>query len=167
MTSFLEDRQTEIVDDPTQIGVKTSAMDTKLGKTVIRGMPVLTGVAIATGCAFVGLNDPSTKTVTPPCTFYLMTGFYCPGCGMTRATHSMLNLDFVKAFRFNALLVVSIPVLIYLYVWWVTWAYSGKELPKINIPKKVTIFLIALAVVFVVGRNFPGAIPEFFAKDRI
>ena len=148
-------------------GLAASAMDTKLGKAVVRGTPLLTGVAVACGCAYVGLSDPSARNLTPTCSFYLLTGFYCPGCGMTRATHNLLNLNFLKAFQFNALLVVSIPVLVYLYVWWMTWAYSGKELPKLKVSKKISIALVALAILFTVGRNFPEQLPEFFAKDHI
>jgi|GEM_PF-3834962 len=148
-------------------GFESSPMNTKLGRTVIKGTPILTGVALASACAYVGLNDPSAKNLTPACGFYLATGFYCPGCGMTRAAHSMLNLNFIKAFQFNALLVIAIPVLVYMYVWWMTWSFSGKELPKLKISKKVWYAIIALTVIFIVGRNFPGVVPEFFAKDRV
>ena len=44
----------------------------------------------------------------------LYTGLKCPGCGFQRAIHSLLHLDFVIDFRFNALLVSSLPVVIVL-----------------------------------------------------
>lgn len=37
------------------------------------------------------------------CLFHIITGFDCPGCGMTRAFHAMLQLDVVRAFRYNPL----------------------------------------------------------------
>lgn len=86
---------------------------------------------------------------------------------MTRALHSVLNLDLIKALQFNTILVLALPVLAYMYVWWMTWAYSGKELPKFVASKKVSMIVVALVLVFVVGRNFPGPIAEFFARDRI
>ena len=36
-----------------------------------------------------------------PCLFYKITGFYCPGCGITRMVFSLLKLDFYQAFRYN------------------------------------------------------------------
>jgi ABC-type amino acid transport system permease subunit len=41
----------------------------------------------------------------------MMTGLKCPGCGSQRAIHSLLHFDFVQAFRYNALLVLSLPLL--------------------------------------------------------
>ncbi len=40
----------------------------------------------------------------------MLTGFECPGCGSQRAIHSLLHLDIAAAFRFNALLVLSLPL---------------------------------------------------------
>lgn len=40
-----------------------------------------------------------------------MTGLQCPGCGSQRAIHALLHGDIISAWRFNALLVISIPVL--------------------------------------------------------
>ena len=35
-----------------------------------------------------------------PCIFHELTGFYCPGCGLTRAIASIVKLDFYQAFRY-------------------------------------------------------------------
>lgn len=140
--------------------------NTRSQKLIIRGAPVLTATAIACGCAIVALNDPSEKALLPGCAFYAATGWYCPGCGMTRAVHNIFRGNFVDAFRFNAVLVLSIPVLIYFYVWWANWAFTGKRLPTLSVSKKVLWSIIALTVVFAIGRNFPGEIPALFAKDR-
>lgn len=60
--------------------------------------------------------DPSGSAVFPKCPFLMLTGLKCPGCGSQRAIHSLLHLDFVHAFQYNALLVLSIPaVILYLY----------------------------------------------------
>ncbi|WP_236340064.1 DUF2752 domain-containing protein [Paenibacillus plantiphilus] len=45
-----------------------------------------------------------------PCPFHALTGFYCPGCGITRAALSLLELDYSQAFRYNSLLFVLIPL---------------------------------------------------------
>jgi hypothetical protein len=41
-----------------------------------------------------------------------MTGTECLGCGMTRATMSMIKFDFERAWHFNKLSFIVIPLLI-------------------------------------------------------
>jgi hypothetical protein len=63
--------------------------------------------------AFVGagiwvvflLFDPATKFFLPPCPFHLLTGFYCPICGATRALHQLALGNFAAALHLNALAV--------------------------------------------------------------
>ncbi len=139
----------------------------KLLFAAVKGTPLLTAAAIGVGCLYVGLNNPETKQILPPCGFYLTTGFYCPGCGMTRALHSFLHGDILRAIQFNAVLVAVIPFLMYFYVWWMTWAFTGKELPKIKASKQMTWAIVGLVVLVVVGRNFPGPVAEYFSRGRV
>ncbi len=53
--------------------------------------------------------DPSQSGVFPRCTFLSFTGYKCPGCGSQRAIHALLHGDVAAAFKFNALLLISIP----------------------------------------------------------
>lgn len=46
-----------------------------------------------------------------PCLYYIFTGFYCPGCGVTRMSVSLLRLDFKSAFYYHPVLLCSLPVL--------------------------------------------------------
>ena len=39
----------------------------------------------------------------PPCPFHMLTGFYCPGCGGTRAVTALICGDIVRSFRFHPL----------------------------------------------------------------
>lgn len=48
--------------------------------------------------------------------FFTLTGFKCPGCGSQRAIHSLLNLDFCQAFRYNGLLFLLIPYMAMLLI---------------------------------------------------
>lgn len=43
------------------------------------------------------------------CLLKLVIGYPCPGCGMTRATISLLQFDFVRAFAYNPL-VFFLPI---------------------------------------------------------
>ncbi|OAB40647.1 hypothetical protein PMSD_01740 [Paenibacillus macquariensis subsp. defensor] len=45
-----------------------------------------------------------------PCVFNALTGFYCPGCGITRAVISLLRLDYIQAFRYNSLVFILLPL---------------------------------------------------------
>ena len=53
--------------------------------------------------------DPSQSGMFPRCTFLTLTGYKCPGCGSQRAIHALLHGDVVGAFKYNALLLISIP----------------------------------------------------------
>ncbi len=58
--------------------------------------------------------NPANSALFPKCPFFYFTEFKCPGCGSQRAVHALLNLDFFTAFGYNALLIVSIPIIIIL-----------------------------------------------------
>lgn len=51
-----------------------------------------------------------------PCPINLITGLNCPGCGITRATLAVLQLDFRKAFSMNAMFLVEYAYLLYMYI---------------------------------------------------
>lgn len=69
---------------------------------------ILSGLLIA-AVAYFFLN-PEENGLFPKCPFLMLTDFVCPGCGSQRAVHALLHLDFIGAFRYNALLVCSLPV---------------------------------------------------------
>jgi hypothetical protein len=76
-----------------------------------RKYPVLLrGVLLAaTGLLYLKVWLPLTH-IYIPCIFHELTGWYCPGCGITRAILSLLSLDFVQAFRYNSLIFALIPL---------------------------------------------------------
>jgi hypothetical protein len=46
-----------------------------------------------------------------PCLFHLLTGWKCPGCGITRMILALSRLDFPAAFAANPFLLVTMPFL--------------------------------------------------------
>ena len=60
--------------------------------------------------------DPSETAFFPKCPFFWLTGLKCPGCGSQRAMHQLLTLHFVEAFRYNAFMVITIPLILFLLV---------------------------------------------------
>lgn len=61
------------------------------------------GVGVA-GAAAVWYFDPVNAGFFPQCPLYSMTGFACPGCGLTRGFHALFNGDILTALDYNALL---------------------------------------------------------------
>ena len=55
------------------------------------------------------------------CLFKNIFGHECYGCGITKAVLSVIQFDFVKAFNYNKLIVVVLPLIIYFW---------GKEIIK-------------------------------------
>lgn len=88
--------------------------------------------------------DPSQSGVFPRCTFLTLTGYKCPGCGSQRAIHALLHGDVVGAFKYNALLLISIPwIALCLYA--ETQRIRNPRLyTRINAPQLMWFFLITV-----------------------
>lgn len=52
----------------------------------------------------------------PKCLFHLVTGYYCPGCGGTRALYLFLTGHWIKSFLFHPLVVYAFFVCFYLCI---------------------------------------------------
>ena len=63
---------------------------------------------------FYFLFDPVENPWMPQCVFYKFTGLQCMGCGSQRMIHALLHGDFITAFHANALVLLSIPLIIFL-----------------------------------------------------
>lgn len=92
-----------------------------------------------------------------PCIFHKLTGFYCPGCGITRCLFSILKLDFYQAFMYNQFVFILLPFLgcgiiykFYLYI-----VKKQDQFIK-KIPNIVWILLLIITVGFGVIRNLNG-----------
>ena len=72
-------------------------------------------VILAVAVTVYALFDPATAPF-PRCPFLSLTGLQCPGCGSQRAIHALLHADIAGAWRSNALLVLSLPLVALLLV---------------------------------------------------
>lgn len=88
-----------------------------------------------------------------PCPIRLITGKYCPGCGISRMMLAFFRLDFEEAFRANRLLFFLLPLtLVYGLVKGIHYIRTGEE--KQTLPERVAVILVCVAtVVFWVMRN--------------
>ena len=83
------------------------------GRGLAMTWPLLVlGSVAALGAAILFWFDPSQYSFYPHCIFHQVTGYLCPGCGGLRAMHQLLHGNLASAWHFNALLVVSLPLLI-------------------------------------------------------
>ena len=93
-----------------------------------------------------------------PCLFHLMTGWYCPGCGGTRALGELLKLHIVKSFLYN-------PMVLYFAACAALLA-AGRLLPRmtggrVRIPYRHG---YAIAAVVLAAGNF--VVKNYFAVCR-
>ena len=84
----------------------------------ILALPIAVGCCATAAALYVAALDPSSSGTFPACAFRSVTGWWCPGCGLTRATHDLLHGDLAEAFADNALVV---PVLAMLILTWGAW----------------------------------------------
>jgi hypothetical protein len=95
-------------------------------------------------------------TWIPPCLFHRLTGFSCPGCGMTRAFHAALHGRFVDAFQFNPLGVMMLVVLLV----WVglqipAWLRDSPQPSHFKITPSALWWILGAVLAYGVLRNLP------------
>ena len=88
-----------------------------------------------------------------PCPIKLVTGKYCPGCGISRMLLAMLTLDFEAAYHANRLLFFLLPViLLYGLIKGIHYIRTGEN--KQSIPEQLVILLVCLVTIaFCIMRN--------------
>ena len=50
------------------------------------------------------------------CLFKNLFGIECYGCGITKAVIASIQLDFIRAFNYNKLIIIVMPLMIYLWI---------------------------------------------------
>jgi hypothetical protein len=75
-----------------------------------RVVPALAAGLGLLGLALVAILDPNTSRWLPPCPFFALTGWLCPGCGSARAVHALLHGDLVGALRLNPFTFVALGI---------------------------------------------------------
>ena len=110
---------------------------------------------IATIIVLLKKYNPETSDFYPKCLIYNLIGFKCAGCGFTRATHYLLNLNFAKAFYYNPLIYfVIIYFVYYIIIYFTTLSRKDKiDLNNKKILVPLVIFLI-ITVIYMIIRNF-------------
>ncbi len=89
-----------------------------------------------------------------PCMFRAVTGFFCPGCGLSHFCTDLLHLDFYRAIRENVLVAVLLVIWIPVFI-----------IRKIRMPqclsnngglyKFLVVFSLVITLLFGIIRNIP------------
>jgi hypothetical protein len=112
-------------------------------------------VAFGTALAYVGCRSPERAGRYPVCPFHAATGLWCPGCGSLRAMHALANGDLITAVHRNVLLIGSLPLLAYGWLWWLRRSFDdGRARPAPRVFSSLSV--VAALVAFGVLRNLPG-----------
>ncbi len=92
-----------------------------------------------------------------PCIFRKITGFKCPGCGITHLVFALLKLDFHEAFISNPLVFIYLPFII-IYFTYLDYLYIYEKKDKVlkKIPNIIWIILIIITIIYAVIRNISG-----------
>ena len=131
------------------------------GKT---GIWIAGGVALA-GCIAVGVIDPNTTQILPACTFKATTGLDCPGCGMTRGLHALLNGDVLRALSHNILLVVILATSVVWFGWNAIARRTGRRVLHFEFNRNAWIAIGLAVVAFWVLRNLPWTPFNWLGSD--
>jgi hypothetical protein len=117
---------------------------------------VLTTAALAAVVGFWLLRnfDPNAAgSPFPECMFHAFTGWYCIGCGMTRALHALAHGDVPRAFSMNPLAMSMLAISPLLAAWKLGWqpAFLRPLIAVVAEPK----FWLVLLPLYWIGRNLP------------
>lgn len=110
-----------------------------------RSLIVVVGVALLLVLGFIYYAlDPAASQLFPRCTFLTLTGYKCPGCGSQRAIHALLNGNVVEAFRYNAMMLISIPFIALLLFGETQRTRNPRLYLRMNTPLLVWLFLAVI-----------------------
>ena len=103
--------------------------------------------------AFIVIILVIFKVIYIPCVFNLITGYYCPGCGATRAVLALLHGDVYQAFRYNSIIFIDVPIL--LIICFLQSKFNNSKVIKI-VTQVILILLAILTIAYGVLRNIPA-----------
>lgn len=117
---------------------------------------LLAGAAIAVPAAVWLLRtyDPNVAgNPFPPCMFHAFTGYFCIGCGLTRALHALVHGDVLRALALNPLGLIVLGLIPVMGAWSAGWQPRGLQpLMRWVLEPKLWLFLLPS---YWVARNLP------------
>jgi hypothetical protein len=116
----------------------------------------------AIGCFVVGFFNPTTAGFFPGCPLLQVTGYACPGCGLTRGFHALFHGDVWTAISYNALVPIYCLIFLYVLTYLLSVLFRGRGL-WFNLITPISLFsFLAISLIFGVLRNIPAEPFTFF-----
>lgn len=121
---------------------------------------VVTILAVVAASLFIYRFNPFVNALPLSCSFYKLTGLFCPGCGMTRAIYSAVHGRLIDAFSYNLLWPLIMFFVIGIFLLWFYFLFTGKNpfTPINSFLQKYSFsgWIIAITlIVFWIIRNIP------------
>lgn len=113
-------------------------------------------IGLGFGAFSLATIPPTGESWYPKCTFHSGTGLHCPGCGVTRAAHAMLNGDFGAAFRYHLFAPVLLPFFTFIILRAVVFWAAHRPVTDWSPIRAVWLWVIVAAfLIYAVARNIP------------
>jgi hypothetical protein len=113
-------------------------------------------IAAIVGLAVVlFIFEPGRSGIYAPCLLHKLTGLYCPGCGSMRGLHQLLHGHILAAIKFNPLMILLLPFIVYALVSHRLNATRVWAPPEIFARPVFVWLLVAVIIAFGVLRNVP------------
>lgn len=114
--------------------------------------------------AFLLYNIVILNTIGAFCPVVIMTGFPCPGCGMTRALLCVLTGQFAEALRYHACIYLCIPVAV-----WFGWNryIKGRKAKGILTMMGIVGGIMILFHIWRMVMYYPGQPPLVFFENNL
>ncbi len=92
-----------------------------------------------------------------PCVLYSFTGYYCPGCGGTRALSALLKGHIIRSFIDNPVIILTAVycILLYLQLFIRTFFNEKKIIPDSRL---FNLILSGMLIIYYLIRNFIPAL---------
>ena len=112
---------------------------------------------VAVALPLIWWFDPIQSEWMPKCIVKSLTGWQCPGCGITRATHAVLHGRFAEALSYNLFFIFSIPYLLAVgLVSYIPALYRRVRLRRVVLGVPLALTYVILFLIWFVVRNLLG-----------
>src|SRR5262245_22286270 len=116
---------------------------------------VVIWLLLAAASVYLFTFEPGKTGFFPLCPFRWLTGFTCPGCGITRALHQILHGHFLAAFELNPLFLISIPFLLFALLRYSIIVLRGGVPRRNALPAPYIYAIFVIVNLFWIFRNTP------------
>lgn len=89
----------------------------------------------------------------PPCPFYFLTGWFCPGCGSQRALSALLHGSIFEALHYNVIMILFLPLLLYSAI--ISFVNAGVQKMRLWYNPLFVKIVLIMVVCFWIFRNIP------------